>query len=192
MSLITKVEGFAQRWGWARLAGALGASVLLGAAGLTWATVLYVRSGFPPMLIEGQLAFSAEATRGWYAVLLEKGTLGIYARTQLVDYLFIFGLMSALFFLHVMIAKAQPNPGWRRVALWFAILGPTIAASDAVENIVTLTMLSRPTDFPPALAILASSISAVKWGWAVIGCSMIVVQLVALAVVRLRRAGAAG
>lgn len=181
MAIITRLENITRRWSWANLSLALAASFLLGAVGLTWATALYVRSGFPPALIEGQLAFDPDAYRAWYAVLIEKGTLPIYIHTQFVDYLFIAGLLATLFFVHLMIAKAQPNPRWRALALTLAVLGPTIAASDAIENTVTLTMLANPTDFAPGLAYLACSLSALKWGWALIGCTLIVVQLVALA-----------
>ncbi len=143
-----------------------------------------MQSGFPPALIAGQLAFSPDAYRTWYAVLIEKGTLPIYVRTQFVDYLFIVGLLVSLFFVHLMIAKAQPSLRWHNFALVMAVLGPVIAASDAIENLVTLTMLSNPTGFAPWLGYLVSTISAVKWSWSVIGCALLVVQLVALAWVR--------
>ena len=184
---MTWLDDLTRRWSWARLSFSLLASFLLGAIGLTWATVLYVRSGFPPALIEGQLAFSPDAYRAWYAVLIEKGTLPLYVRTQFVDYLFIIGLLSALFFVHLMIAKGQPDRRWRKLALTLAILGPLIAASDAIENMVTLTMLSNPTGFAPWLAYLVSTISAVKWSWALIGCTLIVVQIIALVWVRRSR-----
>jgi len=184
---MTWLDDMTRSWSWARLGFSLLASFLLGAIGLTWATVLYVRSGFPPALIEGQLAFSPDAYRAWYAVLIEKGTLPIYVRTQFVDYLFIAGLLAALFFVHLMIAKAQPNRRWRKLALTLAVLGPVIAASDAIENIVTLTMLSNPTGFAPWLGNLVSTISAVKWSWSVIGSTLIFIQLVALAWFRWRR-----
>jgi hypothetical protein len=42
-------------------------------------------------------------------------------------------------------------------------------------------MLGAPTAFPASLALLASTLSVVKWSWSVIGTSMVAVQLVALA-----------
>jgi hypothetical protein len=181
VSIRERVDRAAKRWSWRKLTIALLISICLGSVGLTWATVLYIRSGFPPALISGQLAFSPESFRAWYAVLLEKGTLHVYVWTQIVDYLFIIGLLATLFIVHLMIAKAQPNPGWRRLALTFAILAPAIAASDAIENIVTLSMLANPTNFSPALAYLASTFSAIKWTWASIGSALICIQLGALA-----------
>jgi hypothetical protein len=56
-----------------------------------------------------------------------------------------------------------------------------------IENMVTLTMLSRPADFALWLAYLVSMLSAIKWGWALIGCPLICIQLVALVWIRLRR-----
>jgi hypothetical protein len=186
-AIVNRLDDVARRWSWARLGFALAASVLLGAIGLSWATALYVRSGFPPAVIEGQLAFDPDAYRAWYAVLIEKGTLPLYVRTQWVDFLFIGALLSALCVGHLLIAKAQPDARWRKLALTLAVLGPAIAASDALENIVTLTMLSNPADFAPRLGYFASAFSAVKWSWALIGCTLIGVQLVALAWIRWRR-----
>lgn len=180
--LIDRLRHAADRTSWSTLWIALAASVLMLAGGLAWATRLYGRSGFPPRLIEGQLAFDAARTRGWYAELIERGTLGIYRQTQWVDFLFIAGLLVTLFVLHLMLAKAcRREPAWQRLALWLAFLGPAIASADLWENLVTLTMLSAPTSFPPGLALVASSLSAVKWSWSVIGTSMVVVQLAALA-----------
>jgi len=187
VAIVNRLDGMARRWSWARLGLALAASLLLGAIGLSWATALYVRSGFPPGVTEGQLAFSPDAYRAWYAILIKNGALPLYVRTQWVDYLFIGALLSALFFGQLLIAKAQPDARWRNLALALAVIGPAVAASDAFENIVTLTMLSNPADFAPWLGYLVSTISAVKWSWALIGCTLIGVQLVALAWIRWRR-----
>ena len=167
---------------WQGLWTALAASVLTLAGGLAWATHLYVQSGFSPGLIEGQLAFDAARTRAWYAALVERGTLELYRQTQWVDFIFIAGPLSMLFVLHLMLAKARRGePTWQRLALWFAVLGPAIASADIWENLVTLTMLQAPDSFADWQAILASSLSAVKWSWSVIGTSLVVAQLAALA-----------
>lgn len=190
MAIKIWLGGIIHRWSYVKLGAALLVSLLLGAFGLTWATILYTKSGFPPALIEGQLAFNPNAYREWYLVLIQKGTLPLYINTQLVDYLYIAGLLSTLFFLHLLIAKAQPSVRWRNLALTLAILAPAVALSDAIENIVTLTMLSQPTDFAPWLAYLVSTLSTIKWGWAFIGCPLICIQLIALAWIRLRRSKA--
>lgn len=180
--LIERLRRMSDDTPWRTLWIALAAAVAALAGGLTWATSLYVKSGFAPRLIEGQLAFDAERTRGWYAALVERGTLDIYRQTQWVDFIFIAGLLATLFVLHLLIAKARRDaPAWQGLALWLAILGPAIATADIWENLVTLTMLGAPTAFPASLALLASTLSAVKWSWSVIGTSMVVVQLVALA-----------
>lgn len=145
-------------------------------------------SGFPPRLIEGQLAFDPTRTRSSYGALIERGTLDIHRHTQWVDFIFIAGLLATLFVLHLMLAKARrQEPGWQRLALWLAILGPGIASADIWENLITLGMLNAPTSFPAWLAILASVLSAVKWSWAAIGTTLIVVQVLALAWHRIRR-----
>ena len=182
---VANLRRLAETTSWPKLWTALAASVALLAGGITWATVLYAASGFPPRLIEGQLAFNAELTRGWYQTLIELGSLEVYVRTQWVDFIFIFGLLLTLFIVHLMIAKARRGePGWQRLALWLAVLGPAIATADIWENLVTLTMLNAPLSFTPALAMVASTLSAVKWSWAMIGTSLVVFQLVALAVRR--------
>lgn len=189
--LLRHLHRLAEQTSWRSFWVALIFSLLTLAGGLTWATILYARSGFAPRLIEGQLAFNPAQTRAWYAALIEQGTLDIYRRTQWVDFIFIAGLLATLFILHLMIAKARRNePGWQRLALWLAVLGPAIATADIWENLVTLMMLSAPTTFPSALAILASTLSVVKWGWAVIGTSLVLVQLIALAWQRISRGGA--
>ncbi len=77
-------------------------------------------------------------------------------------------MLVMLFLLHLLIAKERRD-------------APAIATSDIWENLVTLTMLGAPTAFPASLALLASTLSTVKWSWSVIGTSMVAVQLVALA-----------
>ncbi len=180
--LMGRLRHLAEGTRWQSLWLAFAACVLTLAGGLAWATSLYVKSGFAPRLIEGQLAFDASRTRGWYEDLIQRGTLDVYLHTQWVDFIFIAGLLGTLFVLHLMLAKARRGePGWQRLALWLAILGPGIATADVWENLVTLTMLGAPTSFPPGLATLASTLSVVKWGWSVIGTSLVVVQLAALA-----------
>ncbi|MCE2903113.1 MAG: hypothetical protein ACK6DP_04265 [Gemmatimonas sp.] len=186
--LINRVRRLAEGTRWGGLALALAVSVCTLVGGLAWANALYARSGFPPRLIEGQLAFDAARTKGWYGALIARGTLDVYQRTQWVDFLFIAGLLATLFVLHVMFAKARHDaPGWQRLALWLAVLGPAIASADLWENTVTLTMLRAPLTFPAWLASLASTLSAIKWGWSVIGTSLVLVQLVALVWHRLTR-----
>jgi hypothetical protein len=170
----------AERWSYGQLGIAIAISMLIGAGGLTWATILYERSAYPPALIPGQLNFSPESVRGWYEFLLKNGTFEIYRITQLVDFIFIAGLLSLLFFIHILIAKAQPNPGWRRLALVLAAIAPAIAASDVIENIFTLIMLSNPTDFAPWLAYIASTLSVIKWSWCAIGSFLLLAQFTAL------------
>lgn len=96
--------------------------------------------------------------------------------------------MLTLFFAHVAIARGQPaGSTWRQLALRLAILAPLIAASDALENVVSFFMLADPHGFPDWLAALYSGLAAIKWSWAVIGVSLLVVQIGALARFRVQK-----
>jgi hypothetical protein len=108
---------------------------------------------------------------------IERGTQHVCLRTQWVDLIVIAGLPVTLFVLHLMRAKAhRGEPGWPRLAPWLAMLGPGIATADVWESLVTRTMLGASTSFPSGLASPGSSLSAVTWGWSVIGTSLVVKQ----------------
>ena len=136
---------------------------------------------YPVSLIAGQLAFSAAAIKAHLQILSDQGTFDAFIRTQVIDFAWIIGLMSTLFFSHVAIARAQlAGSKWQRLALSLAVIAPCIAASDAFENLCSFAMLAMPKDFPGWLAILYSSFAAIKCLWAIIGICLIIIQLIAL------------
>ena len=164
-------------------------SIVLAAIGYTAVTMAFIQAKFPGTLFQAQLAFRGETIKAQYATLIDQGTLGTYVTAQIIDYAWIFGLMLTLFFTHLAIARAQTNPGWRNFALSLAVIAPAIASADAFENLVSFFMLATPQGFPSWLAPVYSSLAAIKWGWSVIGVSILVVEVIALLLIRLGRRG---
>lgn len=162
-------------------------SIVLAAVGYTAVTLAFIRAEFPGTLFQAQLAFGGETIKAQYATLIQQGTFGAYVTAQIIDYAWIFGLMLTLFFAHVAIARAQTNPGWRNLALSLAIIAPAIASADAFENLVSFFMLASPQDFPNWLAPVYLSLAAIKWGWSVIGVSILIVEVITLVVTKLWR-----
>lgn len=163
-------------------------SLLLAAGGYVAVEISFAATNYPVSLLEAQLAFSGTAIKSHYATLLAQGTFDQFVLTQVIDFAWIIGLMLTLFFAHVAIARGQPaGSHWRQLALRLAVIAPLIAAADAIENAVSFVMLADPTSFPDWLAVLYSGLAAIKWSWAVIGVSLIAIQLGALASLRMRR-----
>ena len=170
------------------LSALLALSLLLAAAGYVAVELSFAATHYPVSLLEGQLTFSGPAIKSHYATLLAQGTFDRFVLTQVIDFAWIVGLMLTLFFAHVAIARGQPaGSRWRPLALRLAVVAPLIAASDALENAVSFIMLADPTGFPDWLAVLYSGLAAIKWSWAVIGVSLIVIQLGALASSRIQQ-----
>jgi len=172
----------------ARLSTYLVLSLLLAAGGYGAVEISFAATNFPVSLLEGQLAFKGATIKSHYAALLARGTFDRFVLTQIIDFAWIIGLMLTLFFAHVAIARGQPeNSRWRHFALRLAVVAPLIAASDAVENAVSFLMLADPGGFPDWLAPLYSGFAAIKWSWAIIGVSLILIQIAALARSRMRQ-----
>ena len=160
-------------------------SLILAIGGYIVVEISFYKSNYPVSLFEGQLAFDAAEIKSHYAVLKQQGTFGIFVKTQIIDFAWIIGLMLTLFFTHIAIARAHSaDSKWQSLALYLAVFGPLIAASDAVENLFSFVMLANPSGFPDWIAPVYSSFAAIKWSWAVIGVSLIVIQLVALFIIR--------
>jgi hypothetical protein len=172
----------------ARLSIFIALSLLLATIGYVAVEVSFATTKYPVSLLEGQLAFSGTAIKSHYAALLAQGTFDRFVLTQVIDFAWIIGLMLTLFFAHVAIARGQPaGSHWRQLALRLAVVAPMIAASDAFENAVSFVMLADPKGFPDWLAPLYSGFAALKWSWAVIGVSLIIIQIGALARSRMQQ-----
>lgn len=158
-------------------------SLLLAIGGYVAVEISFASTKYPVSLFEGQLAFHASEIKNHYMVLQDQGTFSRFVQTQMIDFAWIIGLMLTLFFSHVLIARAQPkNSKWRMFALYLAVIAPAIAASDAIENFISFAMLADPQNFPDWLAPLYSGFAAIKWSWAAIGTTLIIIQISALAI----------
>ncbi len=133
-----------------------------------WATELlnasYASSGFPVPYWQAQLSFDANKLKGWYQVLIERGTLDRYIQTQHIDFVFI----ASVLILHVVvllaISRAMPaNSGIRRAMIGAAMLSTIAPIADALENGISYLMLANPSNFAESLAWVYSSLAAIKF-----------------------------
>jgi hypothetical protein len=133
-----------------------------------WATELlntsYASSGFPVPYWQAQLSFDANKLKGWYQVLIERGTLDRYIQTQHIDFVFI----ASVLILHIVallaISRALPANSWmRRAMVGAAMLSAIAPIADALENGISYIMLANPSDFPDGLAWVYSSLAAIKF-----------------------------
>ncbi len=133
-----------------------------------WATELlntsYASSGFPVPYWQAQLSFDANKLKGWYQVLIERGTLDRYIQTQHIDFVFI----ASVLILHVVvllaISRAMPvGSRLRRAMIVSAMLSTIAPIADALENGISYVMLANPVDFTAGLAWAYSSLAAIKF-----------------------------
>ena len=147
----------------------------------------YAASGHPVDFATGQLAFDARTIEGYYAAMIEAGTLDIYVRTQIIDFGFIASIMALSLLLGTLVARlgGPGSFGWR-AGIAAAMLGVAGASLDVVENLLSFAMLARPQDIPQALALAYSSAAAAKFVLLTLAMAVVPVALVAGAVTRLR------
>ena len=133
-----------------------------------WATdllnVSYASSGFPVPYWQAQLSFDANKLKGWYQILIERGTLDRYIQTQHIDFVFI----ASVLILHIVVLLAisralSANSGLRRAMIVAAMLSALAPLADALENGISYVMLANPADFAEGLAWIYSSLAAVKF-----------------------------
>ena len=179
--LYNNISSLAERMSYMGVIIALMTSIVFLVGGLVSANKYYELSKYPVQIFAGQLAFSPERVTGWYQFLISNNTLNLYIQTQYLDFIFIFGLMATIFFTQILLVKLNPKESmWYRFAVWMCLWGPLLASADIWENLVTLSMLSNPTNFAPWLAYLASSFTVWKLSWSLIGTSLVVIQFISL------------
>lgn len=129
-----------------------------------WLNSSYAASGFPVPYFEAQLSFDAAKLKGWYAQLLQAGTLGLYRQTQHIDFLFIatVALLHPLALLLVgrLFSASSRARGWLVVAAGLSLIAPV---ADGLENAVSYVMLANPLGFNVMWAQLYSSLAALKF-----------------------------
>jgi len=161
------------------IAGFMGAKARLDAS--------YAASGHPVDYATGQLAFDADVIAGYYRVMQDAGTLGVYVRTQVIDFGFIAMMAAVALLLAALVARiGRPGSAARRVGRWTALAGVTGAGCDVVENLISFAMLARPDAIPQALALAYSSAAAAKFGLLTLAMVGLAVTLVLAIISRLR------
>ena len=133
-----------------------------------WVTDLlnasYASSGFPVPYWQAQLSFDANKLKGWYQILIERGTLDRYIQTQHIDFVFIASVLILHIVVLLAISRALPaNSGLRRAMIIAAMLSAIAPIADALENGISYIMLANPADFAEGLAWIYSSLAAVKF-----------------------------
>ena len=124
----------------------------------------YDLSKFPVPYYEAQLSFSADKIKEWYSYIIEEQTLGIYLKTQHIDFIFISSVLLLHFFALMLISRFYPQDNKGRKLLIVCALVSTIAPlADIVENLISYVMLASPNDFPDWLAFLYSFSAAIKF-----------------------------
>lgn len=144
-----------------------------------WLDGFYARSKFPVPFYVGQTTFDAVELKGYYAYMIERGTLGIYYQTQVVD--FVFMITSWVFLVLLMGASLRTLPERLRLGKLGAVgramfwIVPMAPVFDALENLASFVMLSNPTEFANAwvypystFAVLKFALFATGYLWAAI------------------------
>ena len=146
----------------------------------------YATSQYPVPFYVGQTAFSGETLKTYYAHMIKSDTLGIYWRTQFVDFMFIAavflaGLVVSLFLTHL----HEKGTALYRLSWAAAIMIPLGATFDVFENLTSFIMLSQPTSFPNWIALVYSSFAVLKFIAIGIGYSFWAISLIGFLIVNL-------
>lgn len=142
-----------------------------------WLDGLYVDSQFPVPFYIGQTTFNAEELKGYYAVLISKGTLENYFWVQMADYLFMVTVFISFFALMTAVYRSLPDVKWLKGLAWVMVLvAPTAALFDAVENLVSFFFIADPQGFADWLVYPYSSFAVIKFAifilaylWVIVG-----------------------
>ena len=138
----------------------------------------YAASQYPVPFYVGQTAFSGEKIKAYFAYMLEQDTLGIYWRTQFIDFSFIAATFISGLIISFFLARLHPKTSWLyKLSLMAAVIIPLGAVFDALENLVSFVMLSQPTSFPNWLALVYSSFAVLKFASITIGYSLWLISL---------------
>ena len=156
-----------------------------------WLDGLYVDSQFPVPFYIGQTTFNAEELKGYYAVLIRKGTLEKYFWVQMADYLFMVIVFVSFFALMTAVYRSLPDVKWLKDLAWVMVLiAPTAALFDAVENLISFFFIADPQGFADWLVYPYSSFAVIKFSifilaylWAIAG---LLISVIAVLIRRFR------
>lgn len=133
-----------------------------------WLDPAYLASHYPVPFYVGQTTFNATELKGYYQVMLDKGTLPQYWLTQCIDFVFIactywafFALTQSIFH---SIKRLQPGAvRWQAVAKFCCYCAPLAAVADMAENLVSFIMLLQPVSFLDMWVYPYSSFAVIKF-----------------------------
>ncbi len=166
------------RWHVALAAAALAVQITVNAA----LDALYRASQFPVPFAQGQTTFDGALLKSYYATMLDAGTLDIYWATQLFDFVFIAAVIVSGFLAGSVIVRfAGERQPWRGLGLVVRTLIPLGAGFDAIENLISFTMLTQPRTFPEWIALPYSAAATIKFALVGVGLLALVVAVVGLA-----------
>lgn len=172
---------------WAHAAAAIGAVALFQTA-KTALDASYAASRHPVDYATGQTTFSGEAIKGYYATMIEAGTLDIYRTTQIIDFGFIAGIACIGLFLLTLIARmGRTGSIARRVGLSAALAALAGATCDAIENGWSFIMLANPTGFADWLALPYSAFAVAKFALLTLAMALTLGSLLCTAAGRITR-----
>lgn len=139
----------------------------------------YAASQHPVDYMTGQTSFSGETIKEYYATMGEAGTLDVYVRTQMIDFLFILGFIGIGFFVCTLFARlGRPKSLGRKLGTIAGLAVIAGALSDMIENAWSFVMLANPSDFTDWLAIPYSTFAVLKFGLIALGLALIIASLV--------------
>jgi hypothetical protein len=137
----------------------------------------YAASMHPVDYVTGQTSFDAATIKGYYAAMEEAGTLGIYVRTQMIDYGFIIAMCCLALFVFTLIARlGREGSLGRQIGIWAGLLVLMGAACDAIENGWSFVMLANPAGFADWLALPYSGFASIKFGLIALGILVLVIS----------------
>jgi len=173
------------------------AAAILAFGGFQWVKgsldTSYAASGHPVDFATGQLSFDARLIEGYYAHMIEAGTLQVYWQTQFIDFGFIAAVMAVAMLFGTLAARLGGRInrlgvwGWH-LGLAAAIVGVSGAALDALENLLSFLMLASPQAIPQPLALAYSTAAAAKFALLTTAMICLLLSIMAGAAGRIRSA----
>lgn len=146
----------------------------------------YAASKFPVPYAVGQTTFDGNLLKSYYQVMLDAGTLGTYWQTQFIDFGFILSMFVVGLFIPTLVRRAARPATWAfSILTWSATLISAGAIFDAIENLISFTMLAQPQSFPNWIALPYSAFATIKFACIGLGMLTLVVGIIAVIIQKL-------